>query len=69
MVWYVSGDVDVRAGRGVVGGGRRGVRGAGRVRRGRHHLPAAARARGLRARPHGDRAQRARPHRDLHTGM
>ncbi|XP_028166852.1 mediator of RNA polymerase II transcription subunit 12-like [Ostrinia furnacalis] len=41
----------------------------GDVRGRRHHLPAAGRARGLRARPHGDRAQRPRAHRDLYTGV
>lgn len=64
----MAGDVDVRARRGVVGGGRGGLRGPRGVRGRRHHVPAAARARGLRPRPHGDLAQRARAHRHLYTG-
>lgn len=51
-----------------MGGRRGGDRGTCSVRGGRHHVPAAGRARRLRAGPDGDRAQRARAHRDLYNG-
>lgn len=69
MMNVLSVHVNVRTRRGVVGGRRRRVRGARRVRRQRDHLPAAARTRRLRARPYGSGAQCARTYRDLYTGM